>query len=89
MKMEFQRTNIDIENKKNFRQKKWREKNSVVFDFNIYKLNNLIQELDDEYYYHPDVDALSMILDMYVRGEIDITWVERYPMPDIDFERFA
>ena len=84
--MEFQRTDIDIENKKNFRQKKRREKNSVVFDFNIYKLIRMIEDLEDEFYYHPDTDALGMILEMYQSGSVDVSWIGGWPMPDIGMD---
>ena len=76
----------DINDEKNFRQKKRREKNSVVFDFNIYKLTQMIENLEDEFYYHPDTDALGMILEMYQSGTVNISWIEGWPMPDVGME---
>jgi len=76
----------EINDEKNFRQKKWREKNSVVFDFNIYKLIHMIEKLEDDFYYHPDADALVMILEMYQKGTVDLSWVGGWPMPDVGME---
>lgn len=80
--MEYQPTD-PTEGVKNFRRKKYREKNSVVFDYNIYKLLDMINRLEHEFEYHPDVDALCMLLDMYKQGTIDITWQDGWPMADI------
>ena len=80
--MEYQPTN-STKSGKNFRQKKYREKDSVVFDYNIYKLLDMIGRLDNEFEYHPDVEALCMLLDMYKQGVIDVTWQGGWPMADV------
>jgi len=76
-----------VEDIKNFRQKNWRSLNgNRVYDFNIYKLTHMIHKIEQEWALHPDLDALCMILDMYRDGNIDITWKEGYPIPDVDLE---
>ena len=74
---------------KNFRQNYWQSSNgNCVYDFNIYKLTQMIHKVEQEWPMHPDLDALCMILDMYRIGDIDIAWEEGYPIPDVDLEMY-
>ena len=75
--------NIKEDEIKNFRQKKCCEGEACIYDFNIYKINQMIDEIEVMYGYHPDVDALALILDMYRQKEIDILWKSGLPMPKI------
>jgi hypothetical protein len=68
---------------KNFRQKKCCEGEACIYDYNIYKINKMIVDIEDLYGFHPDVDALALILDMYRHKEIDIFWKGGLPMPKI------
>ena len=54
-----------------------------VHDFTVYKINNMIDSLSEEYIEHPDIYALENILEYYLNGEIIINWVGGYPMVDV------
>jgi len=70
------------------RQKNWREDECQFYDFTAFKISDMIYELLDDYGDHPDLDALVMILSMYMSGDVDINWKEGYPMPFIKEEGF-
>ncbi len=48
----------------------------------------MIYDLLDDYYDHPDLDSLVLILSMYMSGDIEIVWKEGYPMPYLKEEKF-
>ena len=56
---------------------------AVVYDFTIYKLNKMIDELKVHYEEHPDMYILDMMLDAYVEGSLAIYWVGGYPMANL------
>jgi len=78
----------DLENEKISRRKNWREKDCQFYDFTAFKISDMIYELLDNYVDHPDLDALSLILSMYMSGEIEVIWKEGYPMPCLNEEKF-
>jgi hypothetical protein len=72
-----------------FAEEKIGEKRACQFyDFTAFKISDMIYELLDDYIDHPDLDALSMILSMYMSGDVDIIWKEGYPMPYLKEEKF-
>ena len=48
----------------------------------------MIYDILEDYGDHPDLDALGMILAMYMAGEIEVVWKEGYPMPYLKEEKF-
>ncbi len=48
----------------------------------------MIYDLLEEYADHPDLDALSIILSMYMSGDVEVAWKEGYPMPYLKGEKF-
>jgi hypothetical protein len=65
---------------KKFREKKFKNFGAEVYDFTIYKLESLLYDLymksaDDLDYY-----IFLNILDMYEHGEVEVEWIEGYPM---------
>ena len=65
---------------KKFREKKIKNFGAEVYDFTIYKLESLLYDLymksaDDLDYY-----IFLNILDMYEHGEVEVEWIEGYPM---------
>jgi hypothetical protein len=68
------------------RRKNWREEGCQFYDFTAFKISDMIYEILDEYADHPDLDALSMILSMYMSGDVEIVWKEGYPMPYLEGE---
>jgi hypothetical protein len=61
------------------------KKSGIIYDFTHFKITRMIDELEEEYSYHPDLDALKNILECYETGEIVILWEGGYPMPDIEY----
>jgi hypothetical protein len=53
---------------------------SNIYDFTCYKIENMIKELEKEYLYHPDIDALKDILTLYKEDDVTIHWDGGYPM---------
>jgi hypothetical protein len=78
----------ELGNKKFSRRKNWREEDCQFYDFTAFKISDMIYELFEEYYDHPDLDSLILILSMYMAGEIEIIWKEGYPMPYLNEEKF-
>ena len=78
----------DIEGEKFSRRKNWREDDCEFYDFTAFKISDMIYDLLEEYVDHPDLDALSMILSMYMSGDVEIIWKEGYPMPYLKEEKF-
>ena len=54
-----------------------------IYDFNIYKLEHMIDHLCRVDIEHPDIYVLFQVLDMYLSGEVVVKWVEGYPMVEI------
>jgi len=57
-----------------------------LYDFTAYKISGLIYSLLAQNEDHPDLDVLSLILSMYMAGDVDIEWKEGYPMPHLKLE---
>ena len=70
------------------RRKNWREDACEFYDFTAFKISEMIYDLLEEYADHPDLDALSIILSMYMSGDVEVAWKEGYPMPYIKGEKF-
>ncbi len=51
-----------------------------IYDFTIFKIENMIYELATSYAEHPDVYPLKLLLKMYINKEIEIYWEGGYPM---------
>jgi hypothetical protein len=62
---------VDIDNSKN------------IYDFTHFKITHMIEALEKQYGWHPDIDALQNILECYEEGSITIFWEGGFPMPDI------
>ena len=56
---------------------------AIVYDFTIYKLNNMIDELKKVYVEHPDMFILEMMRDAYIEGNLVIDWIGGYPMANL------
>ena len=78
----------ELSSKKFSRRKNWREDTCEFYDFTAFKISDMIYELLDDYADHPDLDALIMILSMYMSGDVEIAWKEGYPMPYLKGEKF-
>ena len=53
-----------------------------VYDFTIFKIENMIHDLIYAYggTDHPDIYPLRLLLKMYINGDVDIYWDGGYPM---------
>ena len=78
----------DLKSEKFSRRKNWREDSCEFYDFTAFKISDMIYDLLDDYYDHPDLDSLVLILSMYMSGDIEIVWKEGYPMPYLKEEKF-
>ncbi len=78
----------ELSSKKFSRRKNWREDTCEFYDFTAFKISDMIYELLDSHYDHPDLDSLILILSMYMSGEIEIVWKEGYPMPHLKEEMY-
>ena len=81
-----------MEGKKFSRKKLENIGDCQLYDFTAYKISNMIYDLLDNWDDHPDLDTLSLILSMYMSGDVDIIWKEGYPMPHLkllDEENFG
>jgi len=54
-----------------------------IYDYTIYKIQEMIAGLKERYVEHPDIYALEQILNFYKKDEIVITWDGGYPMVDL------
>jgi|TARA_R100001015_G_C4573197_1_gene130931 hypothetical protein len=70
------------------RRKNWRVDDCEFYDYTAFKISGLIYELLDNDHDHPDLDMLSVILSMYMAGDVDVFWKEGYPMPYLKGEKF-
>ncbi len=61
--------------KKNFKNGK------KIYDFTIYKIHHMMEDMWRNDIDNPEIFVLNNILEMYIDGEIDIHWVGGYPMP--------
>ena len=61
--------------KKNFKIDK------KIFDFTIYKIHHMMEEMWRTEIANPEIFALNNILEMYIDGDIVIEWRGGYPMP--------
>ncbi len=85
----FKSGSLDELKDENFcRRKNWREDTCQFYDFTAFKISEMIYDLLEEYADHPDLDALSIILSMYMSGDVEVAWKEGYPMPYLKGEKF-
>jgi hypothetical protein len=61
--------------KKNFKNGK------KIYDFTIYKIHYMMEEMWRTEIDNPEIFVLNNILEMYIDGDIDIEWRGGYPMP--------
>jgi len=66
---------------KNLAKKKNFKFDDKIYDFTIYKINNMMEELWRTDLDNPEIFVLNNILEMYIDCEIDIRWCGGYPMP--------
>tara|TARA_R100000008_G_scaffold59683_2_gene37365 strand:+ start:1586 stop:1879 length:294 start_codon:yes stop_codon:yes gene_type:complete len=78
----------DLKDENFCRRKNWREDTCEFYDFTAFKISEMIYDLLEEYADHPDLDALSIILSMYMSGDVEVAWKEGYPMPYLKGEKF-
>jgi hypothetical protein len=89
MQISFRSGSINDLNSENIsRQKNWRVEECEFYDFTAFKISDMIYDILEDYGDHPDLDALGMILAMYMAGEIEVVWKEGYPMPYLKEEKF-
>jgi len=55
----------------------------IIYDYNIFKLESLIEESEYIDPDHPDLYVLKLILSCYRKGDCYIDWVEGYPMIEL------
>lgn len=85
----FKSGSLNCEEREKFcRQKSELVGNCLLYDFTAFKISGLIYELLDQNEEHPDLDMLSLILSMYMAGDIEVFWKEGYPLPYLKGEKF-
>ena len=55
----------------------------IIYDYSIYKIQQLIDETSKIDPDHPDIYVLQVILEYYLRNNCWIEWVEGYPMIEL------
>jgi hypothetical protein len=70
-------------NGKNFLEKNLKNfgEGAKVFDFTYHKLHHMLDQLWRWDPSHPDVLVVNNILELYIDGEVEIHWMEGYPLP--------
>ena len=66
---------------KNLAKKKNFKFDDKIYDFTIYKIHDMMEELWRTDLDNPEIFVLNNILEMYIDCEIDIRWCGGYPMP--------
>ena len=73
----------ELELDKKFREKKFKNFGGFgvdVYDFTIYKLESMLADMLERPVDDLDYYIFLNILDMYEHGEIEVEWIQGYPM---------